>query len=237
MDARKKPLPSIIGLRFGHYVVRAYIGKVGRFHKWECRCDCGSVRQLRNEHLLRKNNPVTSCGCGGNRGFGNGRTDASPLDFRIKQVLYGMRNRCYNKKSPSYGRYGARGITICQEWMDSPDAFVAWAKGKGWSPEWTIERIDNDGPYSPDNCCLSTHKEQIRNRRNTVMLSIGGIRRPLCDWAESVSLKYYVVYHRAIKLRLPEHMLLAKTPSECPDDPRYTVYRKPCPVSIAASVT
>ena len=81
----------------------------------------------------------------------------------------GMMERCTNPKCVGYKRYGARGITVCQEWIDSPQAFVDWALANGFSPELQIDRIDNNKGYSPDNCRWVTARDNIRNRSNSVI--------------------------------------------------------------------
>lgn len=79
-----------------------------------------------------------------------------------------MTNRCYNSKDINYSYCGNRGITICQEWLDKPDAFISWALINGFRRELQIDRRDNDGPYSPDNCRWVSAQIQQRNRRNNV---------------------------------------------------------------------
>ena len=86
----------------------------------------------------------------------------------IKHVFYGMRKRCYKKSDIAYPDYGGRGIAICQEWLDNPKAFVDWALTNGFKRELWIDRIDNAGPYSPNNCRWITHSESNRNMRKTV---------------------------------------------------------------------
>lgn len=81
----------------------------------------------------------------------------------------GVMERCTNPNHIAYKKYGGRGITVCQEWIDSPQAFVDWALANGFSPELQIDRIDNDKGYSPDNCRWVTARENIRNRSNSVI--------------------------------------------------------------------
>lgn len=76
----------------------------------------------------------------------------------------GIMERCSNPNNANYKRYGGRGITVCQEWIDSPQAFVDWALANGFSPELQIDRIDNDKGYSPDNCRWVTARDNMRNR-------------------------------------------------------------------------
>lgn len=79
-----------------------------------------------------------------------------------------MRGRCYNPNHQAYTLYGERGIIICQEWLDNPESFVDWALANDFKRELWIDRIDNDGPYNPDNCRWITHSESNRNMRRTV---------------------------------------------------------------------
>lgn len=110
--------------------------------------------------------------------------------YYLREKLGQMKQRCYNPKSGGYPRYGARGITICQQWLDDPESFVDWALTNGWQRDLQIDRIDNDGPYSPDNCRWVTIKEQSRNRRtnvtdwekNTRICEACGIEKPLEDF-------------------------------------------------------
>ena len=81
----------------------------------------------------------------------------------------GMIERCNNSNHSAYKQYGARGIYVCQEWLDSPQAFVDWAFANGFSPELQIDRIDNNKGYSPDNCRWVTARDNIRNRSNSVI--------------------------------------------------------------------
>ena len=84
---------------------------------------------------------------------------------RLASIYQGMKQRCYNTNRPNYQYYGGRGITICDEWLNSPQAFYDWAMANGYQENLTIDRIDNDGNYDPQNCQWVSMKEQATNKR------------------------------------------------------------------------
>lgn len=101
---------------------------------------------------------------------------------RLYRIWYGMHRRCENTKHIRYKRYGERGITVCPEWKHFK-VFVDWALGHGYSEELTIDRIDSNKGYSPDNCRWATKKEQTDNRECTNMFTYKGQTHTLTEWA------------------------------------------------------
>lgn len=108
----------------------------------------------------------------------------------LKTKYTSMVGRCYNPSHTRFSYYGGRGITVCNEWLNNSNVFVDWALNNGWKRGLTIERINNEGSYSPDNCRWTTMKEQGKNRRNTVIFlengtqfcSRCGIEKPLTEF-------------------------------------------------------
>jgi hypothetical protein len=107
-----------------------------------------------------------------------------------------MIRRCYNAGSEQYERYGARGISVCGEWRESFDTFADWAYKNGYAHGLTIDRIDNDGNYSPDNCRWSTAEEQARNRSTNIKITIGNATKTLTEWCEIFDVDYKTVLSR-----------------------------------------
>lgn len=111
-----------------------------------------------------------------------------------------MLARCHNPKSISYPYYGGRGIEVCVEWRESIDAFIAWADASGWRDGLWIDRIDNDGPYSPQNCRWITPAENISRMPKTLKVLIGGVEMSVNDAARMHGVPPSAAYQRIKKL-------------------------------------
>lgn len=105
-----------------------------------------------------------------------------------------MRSRCNNPARDKYKDYGGRGIKVCDEWNNSAEAFCKWALNNGYKEGLQIDRIDNNGNYEPSNCRFVTPKQNSRNRRNTVTLTINGETKCIAEWCESIKISPYTVY-------------------------------------------
>jgi len=107
-----------------------------------------------------------------------------------------MIDRCYNKTNTYYHNYGGRGITVCDEWRATPNVFVEWAINNDWEPGLEIDRIDNDGDYSPINCHFVTHAINARNTRRNVVLTLQGESLCAAEWSERTGIPAYVIRYR-----------------------------------------
>ena len=110
--------------------------------------------------------------------------------FNIWQT---MKSRCENPNREKYKDYGGRGIKVCEEWHDA-EVFCKWALANGYNGGLQIDRIDNDGNYEPSNCRWVTPKENSRNRRNTVCLTVNDETRCVAEWSEITNISSYTIY-------------------------------------------
>lgn len=116
----------------------------------------------------------------------------------LYKVRRGMINRCYRKKNEDYPRYGGRGIGVCKEWLTSQESFISYCESIGWRPGLQMDRIDNDGNYEPSNIRFVQPKENARNTRRNVHLTINGVSKVLEDWCMFFGIKSNV-YHSRVK--------------------------------------
>jgi hypothetical protein len=106
-----------------------------------------------------------------------------------------MLRRCYKPTDHHYPDYGGRGITVCAKWLGSFEAFLA-DMGEAPTPKHSIDRIDNNVGYSPENCRWASPSEQARNKRNTRMMECNGVTKPLAEWAEITGLTQKQIWSR-----------------------------------------
>lgn len=145
---------------------------------------------------LVKNGHTLSCGCLQKEKLSQASKTHGQTNSRLYRIYNGMKNRCYNKKQPNYSNYGGRGITICDEWLRSFAVFQSWALANGYSDDLSIDRIDNDKRYSPENCRWATRTEQNENTRNNHLVTINGKTQSLSAWAREQGLNYHTVSFR-----------------------------------------
>ena len=185
---------NLTGLRFGHLTVIEDSGE--RQHGsiiWLCRCDCGNTTKA-NSAVLRRGDKK-SCGCV--RSKGNLRHGM--CHSRIYRIWRNMIRRCEDNNSASYKLYGAKGISVCNEWHDF-NQFYKWAVENGYRNDLTIDRIDNCKDYCPSNCKWSDLYEQANNRSCCIYYEIGGKALTLSRWCREFGIPYQCAYNRIHKL-------------------------------------
>ena len=187
---------DLTGLKFGRLLVlnRKPLSEKGNV-MWLCKCDCGKETVVSSYNL--RSGRISSCGCLRNEISLMRLQSKRPLKHGLrKSRLYGvwfsMNNRCDNPKCKAYKDYGGRGIKVCDEWKKSVNNFYCWAMNNGYKEGLTIDRINNDGNYEPDNCRWSTPKEQNVNKRNTIKLS--GVS--LKELSDKYNIPYYKLKYR-----------------------------------------
>lgn len=144
-----------IGKKYGRWTVIKKYGLVNKRTFWTCRCECGTIRNV-DGWRLRKGTSL-SCGC-------LVRKQKNLSTSRLYRIWQGIKTRCFYKRSNRYYRYGARGITICEEWKNNFLSFYSWAINNGYKNNLSIDRINNDGNYEPSNCRWATAIQQANNK-------------------------------------------------------------------------
>lgn len=203
-----KNVDNLTGQKFGMLTVIGLHPTETRKTYWICQCDCGNMKIVRSDSL--KCGAIKSCGCLKKkqdeknliRGPQRQRRMAAGYKVggtRLYEIWQGMKGRCYDEHDARYDRYGGRGITVCALWKDNFIAFRDWALSNGYQENLTIDRIDNDGDYCPENCRWSTVKEQCNNRSTNINIKIGNVTKTLMQWCEIFELDYKKTYARYIR--------------------------------------
>jgi hypothetical protein len=157
--------------------------------KWLCRCDCGKLTIKTTTSL---NGGVISCGCAINEARKR-RAIHNKTNTRTYRIWAGMIQRCTNPRHHKYPRYGARGITVCNSWMN----FSSFLKDMGECPdEKQIDRINNNGNYSKENCRWVDIKTQARNRSNNRIIEMNGVKKTMAEWCEELKISPVAVRMR-----------------------------------------
>ena len=172
VETKKRRAPAGLDLRGRRFDRLTVVGEAqpdsSRSRRWDCLCDCGSAKSARTNALI--SGSTRSCGC---HSWGDvlqrlGITDINVLSVPgsngLATTYRGMVERCHNKEHVSYHQYGARGISVCDEWLADPHAFYEYV-GLKPTKSHTLDRVDNEGDYGPGNVRWATKKQQARNMR------------------------------------------------------------------------
>jgi len=160
---------DLTGNKFSRLLVLEEVKKINtKRTRYKVKCDCGKIFEVNGSDM--KNGNTKSCGCYRNEKMSNvGKVAKHNMSFHpIYKVFHGIRQRCYNSNDCNYHNYGARGISVCDEWRSNFNGFCKWAVDNGWKKGLSIDRIDVNGNYEPSNCRWATSTEQSRNTRKTL---------------------------------------------------------------------
>ena len=187
----------MIGQKFGRLkVIKELSERKNGGKVYKCLCDCGNYTDVRGSFL--RNGKTKSCGCLMN----DTNTKHSKYNTRIYNIYYGIIQRCYNKNDKyHYPHYGGRGIKMCDEWLNDFMNFYKWAMDNGYKDNLTIDRIDNDGNYEPNNCRWTTTYEQNKNRSCSLLVTYKGKTKTITEWIKTLKLDvpYITINKRLLK--------------------------------------
>lgn len=188
---------NLIGRRFGRLTVRCPV-KHGSTTYWHCDCDCGNSKDVLAGNLRKGS--TKSCGCYRKENTikfnKKTKTIHGSKKTRLYNIWHGMRLRCNNPNSPSYKDYGGRGITVCEEWNKSFVNFQCWAYKNGYSDKLSLDRIDVNGNYLPQNCRWATAQQQANNTRNNHFIVFNGEKHTLMEWSRVLNINYAALQNR-----------------------------------------
>lgn len=204
--------------RHNQDIIKKQNGEISRIRRyWLCYCSkCQKTYSIRGENLLSGN--TKGCVCDMHDRIGDKKIKHGLSHTRLAGILNNMKQRCYNENSAEYYLYGGRGIRVCDEWLESSQNFYDWARSNGYidsvgQKECSIDRIDVDGNYCPENCRFVDSFVQANNKRNNIKYEYNGECHTLTEWARIVNINSYTLYQRINRLKWTIEEALTLPPS------------------------
>lgn len=189
---------DLVGKRFGKLVVIKPIITENKNRAWECVCDCGNTKVILGCNLT--GGKSNSCGCARVDSMKKIMTTHGGSGTKLYSIFKGMFQRCYNEKNPAYHYYGGKGVKICSEWKDNFSNFREWSLLNGYNETNTIDRINPNGDYCPENCRWVSMQVQQNNKLNSAFLIIDGEKLTVSEWAEKNKTNKATLYSKIHRL-------------------------------------
>lgn len=200
---------DLTGQIFGKLKVLERAGsKHGGRAAWKCICECGTEcikigRDMQVGH-------TKSCGCLLVEFNHKTHYKHGMWGKRLGVIYHNMKSRCYNPNDTGYANYGGRGIEMCKDWKDNPASFAEWASMSGYTDSLSIDRIDYNGNYTPENCRWVSNKTQQNNKRNNTYITFRGETKTMSEWATYFGIPYKLLKSRNQRGYTAEEMLTLK---------------------------
>lgn len=188
---------DLTGQRFGRLLVISEAAQIEKRVRWNCLCDCGNTKVVDSSNL--RMGYTKSCGCLHTETTSKVNGTHHDSKSRLFHIWMSMKARCSNPRLKSYKNYGARGIDVCLLWRTSYESFHDWAVQHGYSDKLSIDRIDVNKGYTPENCRWTTSKEQCRNTRRNICFN----GKCIAEWCEETGIDKRTVYQRIRAYKWP----------------------------------
>lgn len=191
------------GDKIKHWTVLRRVENYKRERAYLCQCKCGVKKVLPSQKLRSETEcfMCKECSYDAMCKHGNARQSRRGKRHPIYIAWDNMLRRCENESHPSYKLYGARGVCVCEEWHDYK-TFRTWCLANGWGKGLSIDRVDNNKGYSPDNCRWTTQKVQVLNSRTTKWVTINGKTKTRGEWLKEYDVSGQFVYDRIKKFNV-----------------------------------
>lgn len=212
------------GQRYNRLVVLGRSEPKYRSTMWECRCDCGNIAYVDTHSLISGH--TKSCGCWKREKASERLLTHGEMPVRLYRIWRGMKARCNNPHTKDFHYYGARGIKVCDEWMEHYESFRDWAFANGYSDTLTLDRVEVNKDYSPDNCRWVDRHTQMRNTRNNLNLTFNGETKTVTEWAEITGMERHTISYRKNVLKWDDEKVLTTFPKHNLKEKREEVIEK-----------
>ena len=179
---------DMTGQEYGELKIISRAENLGGMTAWLCECSCGKRKIIRGSDI--RYGRARSCGHLISESTKERLTTHGGKHTRLYNIWCGMKRRCNNANDERYPVYGGRGINVCDEWSEDFSAFREWALHNGYNDTLTIDRIDANRGYEPDNCRWTSQLEQVRNRTITFTYTFRGETKPVAEWAKLKNIPY-----------------------------------------------